>query len=144
MAKKLTTKQEAFKNNRIKGMGVSESYRSAYNCGKMSDKAVSVEANKLEKDPRVALEIKVNRQEATERAIVTTEDIVRGLLIEAQTNGEGSTQSARVAAWKALSDFTGGFDANKVKTELTGANGGPIDTVTRVERVIVDTSNRNG
>ena len=43
------------------------------------------------------------------------EDIVKGLLIEAQTNGEGSTQSARVAAWKALTDYTGGFDNNTQK-----------------------------
>lgn len=141
--RKLTAKQEAYKNNRIQGMGVSDSYRDAYACKTMSDKAISVEANKLEQDPRIALDVKVKRKEAAERAIVTTEDVVKGLLIEAQTNGEGSTASARVSAWKALSDFTGGFDANKVKTELTGANGNPIESVTRVERIIVDPSNTN-
>jgi phage terminase small subunit len=143
MLRKLSVKQEAYKNNRIMGLGISESYKAAYNCKTMSDNAISKEATKLEQDPRIAPEVKVKRQEATERALVTVEDVVRGLLVEAERNGEGSTQSARVAAWKALSDFTGGFDANKVKTELTGANGGDIKTVTRVERVIVDTTNSN-
>jgi len=144
MPRKLTVKQEAYKNNRIKGMGVSESYRAAgYNCKVMSDKAISVEANKLEKNPRISLAIKEKRQEAAERAIVTTEDVVKGLLKEAELTGEGSSQSGRVNAWKALSDFTGGFDTNKVKTELTGADGKPIETVTRVERVIVDPANKN-
>ena len=60
---------------------------------------------------------------ATERAIVTIEDVVKGLLAEAQYNGEGSSQSARVAAWKALSDYTGGFDANKQKVDHTSSDG---------------------
>jgi len=143
MPRKLTVKQEAYKNNRIEGIGVSASYKAAYNCKKMSDKAISVEANKLEQDPRIALELETKRKEAAERSMVTIEDVVNGLLIEAQANGKGSSQSARVAAWKALSDFTGGFDANKVKTELTGVGGGPVETITRVERIIVDTPDTN-
>ena len=117
MPRKLTAKQEAYKNNRIKGMGVSESYRAAYDAEGMSDNALSKEASKLEHDPRIAPEIEAKRKEATERALVTVEDVVKGLLIEAQTNGEGSTQSARVAAWKVLTDYVGGFDSNKQKIE---------------------------
>lgn len=101
------------------GKGVSESYRAAYDVKTMSDKSVSVAANKLEQDDRIAIDIKEKTIEATERALVTVEDIVKGLLIEATTNGEGSTQSARVAAWKVLTDFTGGFDANKHKLDVT-------------------------
>jgi phage terminase small subunit len=52
---------------------------------------------------------------------VTTEDVIKGLLIEAQCNGEGSSQSARVTAWKAIGDFTGGFDANTKKVAHSGA-----------------------
>jgi len=122
MARKLTAKQEAYKNNRISGMGVSESYRAAYDVKKMSDKSVSVAANKLEQDDRIAIEIQAKtieiQEKAIERAIVTIEDVVKGLLLEAQANGEGCTQSARVAAWKALTDFTGGFDSNRQKVDL--------------------------
>jgi len=120
MPRKLTDKQEAYKNSRIKGMGVSESYRAAYDAESMNDKAISVAANKLEQDPRISIEIERVKEEATERALVTVEDVVKGLLIEATTNGEGSTQSARVAAWKVLTDYVGAFDANKQKLEHSG------------------------
>jgi phage terminase small subunit len=121
MARKLTLKQETYKNNRIAGMGVSESYRSAYDCKTMTGRNISVEANKLEQDPRIAPELKVKRAEATERALVTTEDVVRGLLKEALGKGEDTTPSARVAAYKHLSEYTGGFDANKQKIEHSGS-----------------------
>jgi len=141
MPRKLTAKQEAYKNNRIQGMGVSAAYNEAYPDQKMTPQQVSVAANKLEHDPRIVLEMDRAKAAATERAIVTIEDVVKGLLIEAQCNGEGSSQSARVSAWKAIGDFTGGFDANKQKQEVSGPGGGPVETVTRVERVIVDTTN---
>jgi hypothetical protein len=118
MTRKLTSKQEAYKNNRIKGMGISESYNHAYPDQNMNKNAVSVAANKLEHDPRISLSIAEGKEKATERALVTTEDIVRGLLIEAQCNGEGTSQSARVAAWKVLTDFAGGFDANRLKVDM--------------------------
>jgi hypothetical protein len=37
---------------------------------------------------------------------------------EAQGLGEDTSASSRVAAFKALSEFTGGFDSNKQKVEL--------------------------
>jgi len=137
MPRKLTDKQEAYKNNRIMGMGVSESYRAAYTCKTMNDRNVSVEANKLEHDPRIAPEIEAKRIEATERAFVTVEEVVNGLLTEAQCNGEGSSQSARVSAWKALSDYTGGFDTNKIKSEVSGPGGGPVQTATSINFIPV-------
>ena len=118
MPRKLTDKQEAYKNNRIKGMGVMDSYKDAYNTSKMNSQTISKEANKLENDPRIAPFIKAKKEEATERALVTVEDVVKGLLLEATTNGEGSTQGARVTAWKHLSEFTGGFDANRLKVDM--------------------------
>lgn len=119
--RKLTSKQEAYKNNRIEGMGVSEAYRAAYNVGVMGDKSVSAAAGKLEKDDRIAIAIAMAKREAAERAIVTTEDVVRGLLKETDAKAEGSTSAARTAAWKTISDYTGGFDANKQKLEHSGA-----------------------
>lgn len=121
MPRKLTSKQEAYKNNRIKGMGVSAAYRAAYEASGMSDKAVSKEADILEKDPRIAPEVKVKRKEATEKALVTTEDVVRLLYHEAQGKGEDTSPSARVSALKTLGDFTGGFDANTKKVAHSGA-----------------------
>ena len=120
MARKLTDKQEAYKNNRISGMGVSASYRAAYDVKTMSDKSLSVAANKLEQDDRIAIVVSQSKQEASENAIVTLEMVLNGLLLEATANGEGCTQSARVSAWKTLTDYTGSFDANKQKVEHSG------------------------
>lgn len=89
-SRKLTAKQEAYKNNRIAGMGVCESYNAAYPDQNMSQKAVSVAANKLEKDPRISLEVNAKRKQATERALITTEDLVKMLLVEAQNIEDGA------------------------------------------------------
>ncbi len=68
--------------------------------------------------PIIQESIQAFMNKASKRALVTTEDIVRGLLKEAEYFGEGSSHSARIAAYKTLSDFTGGFDANKQKVEM--------------------------
>jgi hypothetical protein len=121
MPRKLTNKQEAYKNNRIAGMGVSESYRASYDASGMSDKAVSKEADILEKDPRIAPEVKLKRKEAADKALVTTEDVVRLLYQEAKGDGKDTSPAARVSALKTLGDFTGGFDANTKKVAHSGA-----------------------
>ena len=120
MTRKLTDKQEAYKNNRISGMGVSESYRAAYDVKTMSDKSLSVAANKLEKDDRIAIEIASARKSVADKALVTVEDVVNGLIAETKKEAEGSTSGSRITAWSKLGDFTGGFDANKQKVEHSG------------------------
>ena len=80
--------------------------------------------------PHVAAYIFEFMAKASERALVTVEDVVQGLRKEAVSMEEDSSPTARISAWKALSDYTGGFDANKIKNEHTGANGGPIETNT--------------
>ena len=54
---------------------------------------------------------------ATNKALITTEDIVKRLMDESEYIGEGSSHSARIAALKTLTDYTGGFDNNKQKVE---------------------------
>ena len=120
MARKLTDKQEEYKNNRIKGMGVSASYKAAYDAEGMTDQVVSIEANKLEQDPRIAIDIAKARKSVTDKVLVTVEDVVRGLLKETKEEVEGSTPGSRINAWKTLSDYTGSFDANKQKLEHSG------------------------
>jgi len=56
---------------------------------------------------------------AQEDALCTVEMVVKGLLAETKDDVEGSTQSARVSAWKALTDYTGGFDNNVQTTKNT-------------------------
>lgn len=120
MARKLTAKQEAYKNYRIMGKGLKESYCAVYNAKNMSDNSINKEAYQLDNHPMIAPHIENAAKEATERALVTVEDVVKGLLKETAEDVAGSTHSGRVAAWKGLGEHTGGFDTNKHKLEHSG------------------------
>jgi phage terminase small subunit len=67
--------------------------------------------------PEIQLAVQEFMSKATKKALVTTEDLVEKLLAEAEYVGEGASHSARIAALKTLTDFTGGFDNNKQKVE---------------------------
>ena len=53
----LTAKQAAYRDARVSGLDPSDAYRLAYDASRMSPKAISVEAARLEKHPAVALAI---------------------------------------------------------------------------------------
>lgn len=59
---------------------------------------------------------------ATEKALITTEGIVERLLSESEYFGEGASHSARIAALKTLTDYTGGFDRNKQSVDHTSSD----------------------
>jgi hypothetical protein len=56
-------------------------------------------------------------------------------LVEIMRDGE-APPAARVAATKEILDR--GYGKAKQDVELTGANGGPVETVTRIELVTLD------
>ena len=122
MPRQLTDKQEKYKNLRVKGVTGPDAYREAYNTS-ASPANISKASQKLDKNPLIAPLLKQNREEVTERALCDAEWVVKGLMREAsgvtdEDVGLGSTGASRVAALKALSDFTGGFDNNKQKVEV--------------------------
>ena len=51
----LTPKQTAFVNALLQGKTASDAYREAYNCEKMSQGAISVEASRLRRSPKISL-----------------------------------------------------------------------------------------
>ena len=59
---------------------------------------------------------------ASEKALVTTEWIVKRLAEEADYYGEGATHGARITALKTLTDYTGGFDKNKQTLDHTSSD----------------------
>lgn len=120
LARKLTEKQENYKNLRVQGVSGPDAYRKAYK-SKANPKNVSKEATKLDEHPLIAPELKQLREEVTKKVLCDAEWIARGLMKEAQGELDGCTGSSRVSAYKALSDYTGGFDANKHKIEVTHA-----------------------
>lgn len=126
MAKKLTKKQEDYKNFRLSGMDRQPAYKAAYSAKGMSGGSITKETEKLEKHPLIAPLLLKGSRKAAKKANVTLEMVLNGLLAEAAAGNVDSTSSSRVSAWKTLSDYTGGFDANKHKVEHSGS----IDTLT--------------
>ena len=51
----LTSKQQTFVNALLESKTASDAYREAYNCGAMSKAAVSVEASRLRRSPKISL-----------------------------------------------------------------------------------------
>lgn len=90
-------------------------------------------AHDLLKREDVAAEIARRRAEVTAEVKIGMQDVIFGLHKEATLTGDGSTQAGRVAAWSALGKFLGGD-----KLALTGPDGGPLQSVARVEFVVVD------
>lgn len=95
-----------------------------------SAKTAYSQGQRLLKNVEIAKAIMEFKAEASQNALVSTQDIVRLLYVEAQGLGEDSTPSARVAALKVLTDFTGGFDSNTQKTD--NKHSGLPDTITFV------------
>ena len=123
----MTAKQQAFCEHYV--VNGFNALQAAISAGYSEKTAKVIGCENLTK-PNIAEYIAKFKEETTERALVTVEDVVAGLLHEAKGLGEDTSTSARVAAYKALSDYTGGFDANKIKNEHTGKDGGPIETNT--------------
>lgn len=70
----LTAKQEQFVQNIIQGMSQADAYRAAYNCEKMSDNAIYVNASKLVADTKVALRLRELRDELAKPSIMTAQE----------------------------------------------------------------------
>jgi len=115
MSDQLTAKQLAFVQEYCKnGFNATQAAKDA---GYKPDNAYATGAENLRK-PQIAKHIEEYKAKVAEKALCDTEWVVKNLMVEAQGLGEDSSSSARVSALKSLSEFTGGFDANKQKLEL--------------------------
>lgn len=86
-----------------------------------SEKTAKSQGGRLLTNVDIKAAIDKFKSKGAERALVTAEDLVRLLYSEAQGLGEDTTSSARTAAIKVLTDFTGGFDANTQKVKHSGS-----------------------
>src|SRR5690606_35042723 len=121
----LTPKQQRFVEAYLIDLNATQAYIRAG----FSEKLANTNAAKLLQNTTIAKAIEDARKEVSEKAQVTIEMVVQGLLNEAKDLSEGSTQSARVSAWAHLGKHLGMF---KDKVEHTGKDGGPIDLSLKV------------
>lgn len=69
----LTTKQEIFVQRLIEGYSQREAYKFAYNCGKMKDSTIDVEASKLLSNPKVSIRYEELKNELKQKMFYTVE-----------------------------------------------------------------------
>ena len=69
----LTTKQEIFVQRLIEGYSQREAYKFAYNCEKMKDTTIDVEASKLLSNPKVSLRYEELKNELKQKMFYTVE-----------------------------------------------------------------------
>jgi len=106
---KLTLKQEKFARQYCGPCegNASAAYRAAYNVGKMSDAAVTVEASKLLKNPNVALMVQDLKALNAEASAITLEEITGGLRRCATAAAGAGQHSAAAQALVALAKLGG-------------------------------------
>ena len=121
----LTPKQQRFVEEYLIDLNATQAaIRAGY-----SEKTAKEIGNENLTKPNIAKAIAEAQEKLSNKAQVTVEMVVQGLLNEAKDLSEGSTQSARVSAWAHLGKHLGMF---KDKIEHTGPNGGPIDLSLKV------------
>lgn len=107
---KLTPKQQRFVDEYLIDLNATQA---AIRAGYSEKTAYSIGDENLKK-PDIKKAIEKAQQERQKRTLVTQDDVIRGLLTEAEWQGEGSSHSARVSAWahlgKHLNMFTDKID----------------------------------
>ena len=109
----LTPKQQRFVEEYLIDLNATQA---AIRSGYSEKTAQEIGSENLSK-PMVAKAIAEAQEKLSNKAQVTVEMVVQGLLKEAQDYAEGSTQSARVSAWAHLGKHLGMF---KDKVEHSG------------------------
>ena len=105
MARPLTPRQAAFIQNYLIDLNATQAaIRAGY-----SERTARSQGQRLLTNVDIAAEIEAAQAERAERLEVTQDDVVRGLHKEATLDGEGSSHSARVAAWAHLGKHLGMF-----------------------------------
>ena len=125
----LTDKQQRFVDEYLIDLNATQA---AIRAGYSEKTAKEIGSENLTK-PNIAKAIQEAQSRLSNKAQVTVEMVVQGLLKEAQDYAEGSTQSARVSAWAHLGKHLGMFTE---KVQHSGPDGGPVQVATKATLTI--------
>jgi phage terminase small subunit len=131
----LTPKQEAFAQAYVETSNASEAYRRSYSASKMKQPAIEVEASRLLDHPKVALRVHELRERARKRHDINVDTITEMLKEDRELARNNNQTSAAVTAVMGMAKLHGLLVD---KQEQSGPNGGPVETHTKVEWVVVD------
>lgn len=129
----LTPKQEAFAQAVASGMSQSDAYRAAYTVRETTKPdSVNQAASKVMADPKVASRVEELRKPVVEAAQITLASHLERLRALSAAAEQGGQYSAAITAEVARGKASGLYVE---KTELTGANGGPVSMNWQIEFV---------
>lgn len=111
----LTAKQEKFVHGIVSGMSQADAYRSAYNCERMSDNAIYVNASKLVANANIAIRISELRDKAAEPSIMTAKE--RMAWLTDVIKSEDQVMSDRLKASDQLNRMQGEY-VQKVEADV--------------------------
>lgn len=120
MSRQLTPQEEIF----VEHFMESKDPRAAVKAAGIKTDNVKQYAGKMLARTHIQEEIKKRQSVLTASLMVTEQDVIAGLLKEAQDTGPGTSQSGRINAWIALGKHLGMFESKK-----EGGKGGSGGTV---------------
>jgi phage terminase small subunit len=133
----LTPKQEAFCLAYLETGNASEAYRQSYSAGKMKPSVINVKASQLLANGKIAVRLAELRKPATEKAQMTLEGHLADLQMLRDKALEADQFSAAITAEIARGKASG-VHVEKSERALTGPDGGPILTISRIELVALE------
>lgn len=133
--KKLTPKQEAFCLEYVASGHASNAYRKAYAVKpETTPKSVNEAASHMLMDSKIAARVDELYKDNLAKHTITVEDLIAELH---QCRAVGMATGQVAAATGAVMGKAKLMGFLTDKMELTGKGGGPVETVTKIERVIV-------
>jgi len=132
----LTPKQEAFAQAIVTGVNQSDAYRAAYKVrpGTKAE-SVNVAASKLMSDAKVTQRVAELREPVAKKAQITLESHLDDLMRLRNMAAKEKQYSAAITAEVARGKASG---VHVERVEHTGKDGGPMETITRIELVDMD------
>ena len=104
----LTAKQDCFVQEYLIDLNATQAaIRAGY-----SPKTAEVQGSRLLANAKVREAVDIGKEARSERTGITQDEVIAGLKKEATLEGDGSSQSARVAAWGLLGKHLGIFTDN--------------------------------
>ena len=128
----LTPKQEAFCLAYLETGNASEAYRRSYSAENMSEPVIHNKASALLGKGEVRVRLEELRAPVAKAAQMTLESHLADLKMLRDKALQAEQYSAAITAETNRGKAAGLYTE---KHELTGANGGPVETVTRIELV---------
>lgn len=132
-----TPKQETFCLAYIETGNACEAYRRAYDCKSMGAATIKREAARLLDNPTITTTLTALRAPVIEAAQVTLAGHLSDLADLRDKAADAGLYSAAITAEIARGKAAG-VHVEKSEHTLTGANGGPIQTITRIELVSLE------